>query len=572
MTKNYLVLSLFILCGFAAKSQNNENQQINAPVKSVILYLDGAEVSQSKQVNLNAGRTVLTFTGLSPKLISKSIQVNVGNDVIVLSVSDKINFLTEQIETPRVKQLKDSIELYTDQNTLFDFELSAYMQEKGLLSKNESIGGHDKGVSVAELKLAADYYRARLKDINNEIFKVQKKLEKVDLMLSKLHKQLNEQNGDVKLPTAEISVLVSSTLKTSATIDLKYVVKESGWTPSYDLITEDINKPIELKYRAKVYNNSGVDWNDVKIKLSTADPMQSASKPDLQAWYLNFSTPGNYYGYLGNGNANYSNNNNDVKADQNALNNSSIMQSQSLYEVEVVDKKEEQKKNEKTLRTIQYEEVQVSELSAEFDIKQAYSVPSDAKPYLIDVTNYTLNATFQHYSVPKIEKDAFMLAKITGWEDLDLVEGPANVYFGGTYVGQSYINTRSVDDTLSLSFGRDKKIVVTRTKLKDFNRDRSIGNSRKVTYSYEMVIKNNRKTPIQIDLEDQLPVSQNSEITVETIEISKAEQNILTGQLKWKLSLAPDESKKIVLTYSVKYPKNKNIDLYKRKSKQRAKF
>lgn len=558
------------MCAGVGFAQNNEPLSVSAPVKSVILYLDGAEVTQNKQLNINAGRTLVAFTGLSPKLIPKSIQVNVGNEITVLSVSDKINFLAEKKDSPRVKQLKDSIELVEDNITQLNYEFGAYNQEKTMLGKNEAIGGQEKGVSVAELKLAAEYYRARLKDINTETFKVQKKIAKANDVLEQLQNELNEENGAEKLPTAEIAVLLASPAKASVNIELKYVVKESGWTPSYDLITEDINKPIELKYRAKVYNNSGVNWDDVKIRLSTSDPMQSASKPELAPWYVNFSSQYNYNAYSNNA---YSNNNEQQNlAYQNAP---SISQSQSLYEVEIAGKKDEAKENKKqqtTQRSIQYEEVQVSELSAEFDIKQAYSVPSDAKPYLIDVTAYNLNATFQHYCVPKTEKDAFMLAKITGWEDLDLVEGPANVYFGGTYVGQSYINTRSVDDTLSLSFGRDKKIVVTRTKLKDFNSERLIGSARKITYSYEMVIKNNRKSPVQIDLEDQLPVSQNSEITVDAIELSKADLNVLTGQLKWKLSLAPDESRKIILTYSVKYPKNKSVDLNKRKAKMRAKF
>lgn len=551
MMKNYFFLNIFLIAVLTFKGQNNEAISVNTPVKSVILYLDGAEVTQNKLINLNAGRTLITFTGLSPKLISKSVQVNIGSDVVVLSVSDKINFLSEQIETTRVKQLKDSIEIYSDQNRLLNLELDAYEQEKGLLSKNESIGGHDKGVNIADLKLAADYYRTRLKDINSETFKVEKKIEKVSAMLAKLQKQLTEQNGNGKLPTAEVSILVSSTTKVSATIDLKYVVKECGWVPSYDLITEDINKPIELKYRAKVYNNSGVDWNDVKLKISSADPMKNASKPDLQPWYLNFSTLNNtnLYGKVA------------INNDQYQLNNMNIAQSQTLYDVEVNEKAIKGKKQElpKT-----YDEIQVSELSAEFDIKQSYSVPSDAKPYLVDVTSYNLNATFQYYSVPKVEKEAFMLARIAGWEDLDLIEGNANVYFGGTYVGQSHIDTRTVADTLDLSFGRDKKIVVTRTKLKDNTNDKLTGTNRKITYTYEIVVKNNHKSPVQIEIEDQLPVSQNSEIIVDILELSKAERNELTGQLKWKLSLAPDESKKIILSFSVKYPKNKSVELKKK--------
>jgi uncharacterized protein (TIGR02231 family) len=565
MPRNLFVIisATLFSCSFA---QNTESLTVKTNVKSVILYLDGAEINQSKQVNLNAGRTLVIFTGLSPKLISKSIQINVGSEVTVLSVSDKINFLSEERETPRSKQIKDSLETLNDANTQINLQIDAYTQEKGMLAKNESIGGQDKGVNVLDLKIAMDFLRTRLKDINNELFLLQKKRDKNELVIQKLNKQLTE-NGDKKEPTAEISVLLNANTKTSTQIDLRYVVKESGWSPSYDLISEDVNKPIELKYKAKVYNNSGVDWNDVKIKLSTADPMKSASKPEILPWYLNFSSPINVYGNAYK--SSYDNNNNNmprqIQSEQN------IAQSQSLYEVEIVNKKGKRDEVQKP-PVIQYEEVQISELSAEFDIKQTYSVPSDAKPYLVDVITYNLNASFEYYSVPKIEKEAFMLAKITGWEDLDLVEGPANVYLAGTFVGQSYIDTKSVEDTLSLSFGRDKKIVVTRTKLKDFNKERSAGTSRKNTYSYEIIIKNNHKAPIQIELEDQIPVSQNSEIIVDAIELSKAENNLLTGQLKWKLSLNPDESKKIILTYSVKYPKNKSVDLYKRKSKARAKF
>ncbi|MCE3260665.1 MAG: mucoidy inhibitor MuiA family protein, partial [Bacteroidetes bacterium] len=230
------ILIIAGICSGIAFAQNTENLQVKAPVKSVILYLDGAEVAQSKQVNLNAGRTLVTFTGLSPKLISKSIQVNVGNDVTVLSVSDKINFLTESKETPRLKQIKDSIEMLNDANMQLQWQIDAYNGEKAMLSKNEAIGGNEKGVSAAELKLALDLYRARLKDIHAELFTLVKKRDKTNLIIAKLNKQMSE-NGEVELPTAEISILVSANAKTSTNIDLKYVVKESGWAPSYDLIS-----------------------------------------------------------------------------------------------------------------------------------------------------------------------------------------------------------------------------------------------------------------------------------------------------------------------------------------------
>ena len=242
-----IILSLSLVTLFLnSGAQSSDDIRVNVPVKSVILYLDGAEVSQTKNVNVNAGRTMVIFTGLSPKLISKSIQVNVNNGAAVLSVSDKINFLAEQKQSPRVKQMRDSIEMYNDILAQIGYDYDAYNKEKTMLAKNESIGGQDKGVSIVDLKLAADYYRMRLKDINSELFKLDKKQVKTQEAVNKMNSQLNEVIGDAQLPTAEIAVLISSTQKTLVDIDLKYVVKESGWVPSYDLISEDINKPVLL--------------------------------------------------------------------------------------------------------------------------------------------------------------------------------------------------------------------------------------------------------------------------------------------------------------------------------------
>ena len=211
-------------------------------------------------------------------------------------------------------------------------------------------------------------------------------------------------------------------------------------------------------------------------------------------------------------------------------------------------------------KKVKYEEVQVSELSAEFEIKKLYSIPSDVRPYIVEVATYSLNASFKHSSVPKAKKDAYLLASIAGWEDLDLIEGPANVYFAGSFVGQSYVNTRSVNDTLDLSFGRDSKVIVTRTKIKDFNKENLVGNNRKIVYSYEMLIKNNRKSAVNIDLEDQLPISQSSEIIVDQVELSKGLVNKDDGKVSWKFLIPPGESQKVIFTYTIKYPKNRNVD------------
>lgn len=571
--KNLFYLLVIPFLGFS-QTQNPE-QRFETPIKAVTLYLDGAEVNQQKTVNLNAGITQVVFTNLSSKLIPKSIQVNVGESISVLSVSEKLNFLSLNAESAKIKQLKDSLKTnqYKTQQLVYDKE--AYDKEKELLAKNNSIGGQEKGVSIAELKLAADFYRSRIKEINSEILKYDTKINEMYVVTNRLQNELNELNINENKPTGEIIILLQSDTKVAANIDLKYVVSDAGWAPYYELKAEDIGKPITLVYRARAFNNTGITWADVKLKLSTSDPTRNASKPTVMPWFLNFNSDvyGQSNGYLSN-NANKSYYQKSQINDGNLENQFAVKQ--QLNEVELKSWNEYQTKNRRdeanNTKKIVYEEVQVSELSAEFEIKKPYSIPSDAKPYIVEVTTYSLNATFKHYSLPKVEKDAFLLARITGWEDLDLIEGPANVYFAGTFVGQSYVNPRSVNDTLDLSFGRDSKVIVTRTKIKDFNNEKVMGNNRKMTYSYEMVIKNNRKTAINIDLEDQKPLSQSNEIVVEVTELSKGQVNPDDGKVSWKFLIPPGESQKVIYTYTIKYPKNRNVDTEKKMRKVRAAF
>lgn len=565
MKKSLLLLLLFTATMVSAKDEHVIT--IDVPVKSAIVYLTGAEVMHTKQVTLEPGRNLLVFTGLSPKLNSKSIQFNAGNAVAILSISDRIDYLTSQQRVEnRGKQLRDSAAMINETLQQIAYDVDALDTERKMLLQNQSIGGNEKGVPMAELKLAADFYRTRIRDINNETFRLEKKRKQQNEILANINRQLGEMRAANTPPMAEISVLISVAARTTADVELRYLVNDAGWAPSYDLLAEDVTKQIELRYRAKVFNNTQVDWNDIKLKLSTADPMRSAAKPELNTWYLNFSS-GNY---SSQGSSNFYKKQQEQQnvAGWNYDNNAPAAGADNSYQ-NMPGRSGDLKNGQ---QPIQYEEIQVSELSAEFDIKQSYSIPADARPYIVDVTNYTLPATYKHFSAPKIDRDAFLLARITGWEALDLVEGPANIYFGGTYVGQSYIITRTANDTLDLSLGRDNKVLVTRTKLKDFNNEKMIGNYKKVTHGYEITVKNNRKSPVTIDIVDQLPITQDAEITVEPIELAEAQREVNTGKLTWPVTLQPGEVKKITLSYSIKYPKNKTVILQKTEKRMRAKF
>ncbi len=535
--KTVYAILFVVLSQFHLSAQTIKEYKLTPEITSIIVYLQGAEVSRTQNLQLIKGRNNLIFEGLSPKINPKSIRFNVppehGEKISILSISKKTNYLSNIDEKPRVKLLKDSLEIINQLLTSLHDNADAYKAEKELLKENIEIGGENNGVPIVELKQAAEFYRTRIKEINQNLSTIKRKVITFEKRHKSLKKELTELNAELTYPRSEISILLSVEENVKTSLELRYLVNDAGWTPSYDIKAEDVNQPVQLIYRAKVYNNTQIDWNNVHITLSTADPNLSAAKPELTPWYLNSKQPGDLI----------------ISRNEGYMHNMLVPDQQLRTDAPI------------STGRVEYKEVEVTDLNANFDIKTDYTIPADDKPYLVDIIEYNLEATYKHFSVPKLDRDAFLLARITGWEDLNLVEGDANVYFAGTYIGQSYINTRNVRDTLDLSLGRDKKVLVTRSKLKDYSSTKFIGNKKKETLAYEMIVKNNRKATVSIEIRDQLPISQNSDITVDNIELSDAKIDEATGELRWLFNLSPGKSKKIRLTFSVKYPKNTAVQI-----------
>lgn len=543
-----LIIAFFYLTVFGQKVKEH---QLNTKIDKLRIYLVGAEATRIKKVKLEKGRNLLVFKNVSPKLNSKSIRISTDPSVSILSISSKLNYLKSDDDIPRIKQLKDSLRIINEKVGLIEDELDAYKIEKNLLQKNIHLGGANDGVDINELKQASEFYRNRIFEINKKISSLTRQSKTQVEITNRISKELKELNSSSNYVRGDIMVLVSVEQATTKEFTLKYLLSEAGWAPSYDIKTSDISKPINLIYRAKVFNNTGVDWKDISMTLSTADPSLSITQPILKPWYLNYRTYTNSYRH-------------NKQELQGYTQNAYVADEDLLIQTEMQDKVQ-------TGETV-FTEVEVPTLNTDFEIDKTYSIPSDDKPYLVDVTEHELPASYKHFAVTKLDKGVFLLAKIAGWEELNLVEGPANIYQGGTYVGQSYVYTRNVKDTLDLSMGRDNKVLVTRTKLKDYSDKQFIGNKITETYVFELVAKNNRKQNINIEIKDQIPISQTDEIEVKVLNLSNGSHNINSGEVKWKLNLAPGESRKLQISFSIKYPKNKEIKVKQMKKMQMRKF
>ena len=194
-----------------------------------------------------------------------------------------------------------------------------------------------------------------------------------------------------------------------------------------------------------------------------------------------------------------------------------------------------------------------------FEIKTPYTIKSDNKNYTVDIEFYDLPAIYQYYCVPKIDKDAFLIAKIVDWEKYSLLEGEANVFFEDTYVGKTLLDVRFASDTLEISLGRDKKVSVNREKIKDFSTKQFIGNKKEETRTWKTTVKNNKNQAINMIVLDQVPVSTAEDIEVNVLNISGAKHDLETGEIKWEFTLNPVDKKELDLKYSVKYPKLRNL-------------
>ena len=200
-----------------------------------------------------------------------------------------------------------------------------------------------------------------------------------------------------------------------------------------------------------------------------------------------------------------------------------------------------------------------NQTNVEFNIDNPYSIPTDGKQYLVEINQVEVKSGFQYYVAPKINTDVFLTAQLTDWNKYSFLSGEANLYFEGTFIGKSLIDVNNAADTLNLSLGTDKNIVVTRTLEKNLTQNQTFGSNKKETKSWVIEIKNRKNQKINLLVDDQVPVSQNSSIEVEIQEASGAKPDALTGKVSWNFLLNSQEDKKVQLTYMVKYPKSQQV-------------
>ncbi len=535
-------LFLASILGLLVNTQaNNSTKIVDSKIKDVTVYRQQAKVSNEATVSLNAGTTEIVFKDISTQMNPNSIQVAVKGDITLLAARYETNYLNKNEMPPRIKIVYDSLELLSDKVAWNNQLLKLYTDEESILEANKSLSNEKINFTAADVKALADMYRARKLELHEKAFSIAKQQKSMNETIQNLQAQLTEWNAKNNQSSGQIILSVSTNASLSGAIKCTYIVNNAGWIPIYDLRSEGWGKPIDLIYKANIYQNTGYSWEDINLTICTGNPTLNNNKPILNPVYINF--------------VNYEITQSRTKSlDYKSYGLTAGQMNAPTYGY--ADKLEEKDfEAAKPLEGITTENM----LNEEFKLKQVQTIESDGKYHLVNMNSYSLPATYEYQTIPKLDQAAFLLAKVSDYGKYNLIPGDANIFLEGSYIGQSVINPFTMGDTMILSLGRDEGITVKRTKLLEFCKTKWIDTKKSETFAYEITIKNNKSSEITIDVLDQIPISKTDDIKVEIEEMSGAIYIEELGKLNWKLTIPASTTKKVKLIYTLKYPKDKSV-------------
>ncbi len=632
MKAKLMFMAMALIFATMAKA---ENKKVTPELKHVTVFTNGAQVERTHSMNLLAGEQIVTFTGLSPYTDVKSMQIKAHGKLTVLGV----NYRTIHPDSlQRIKQLRDAeqkVKQTDDKEREMRSQLEVVNAQLEMLKTNCSTGNRTAVTPLANIKELNTYYAQEMLELKKKAISIDQELAKLAEVREKQQKTA-DSIAHLKLKTiteAELKLQVPQACKVDFT--LTYYVKNAGWYPTYDIRSEGVGQPLQLSYKANMFQNTKEEWKNIPVTLSSANPNRSNIAPELRTYWLDYgrSAPrynseeepeGSVYGVVTDdkgeviigaivtvqgtslgtvtdSNGRYSITlprpnvilnfsyigylTKHVRVNKSGAVNVKLMEDNiTLNDVVVVGYGTKKKTSSRKLAKLNAEEAdegevlkskemikpesdliavkeQKAQFGYEFEIKQPLTMTSDGKTTTTEIARYQLPATYQYLGIPRADKDAFLVADATEWQQYSLLEGEANVYFENSFVGKTILDPTVVNDTLHFSLGRDNGIRIQRTKVSDRSTRRLLSTTQEQNLTWRITVKNSRKEAVSLTLRDQIPVSENSNITVTTEELSGGKLNDTTGVVEWQLQLQPNEQRELTVAYRVKFPKSRWLNV-----------
>lgn len=548
------VLLILLSFGFTTLAQSPKTY--TSKLQKVTVYLQGAHLYYNENVTLQPGNNELIFENISPYINASSLQAS-SKGAVVMEVKHQVKYKEKVVATRKydkeIDNVLDSLEDIAYGMKDIDNKTYVLETEKNMLLNNRIIKGQPLRDSLPTLRDGMIFLKEKLNSIYEQSLKLERMKAKLQKQKNKLDTRYNTLlllqsgqdvfNNNAAQQVNQVVVTLFSDAATTTQVNFNYFVQNANWVPVYDLQATSATNNFNLKYFANVTQNTGIEWTNVPLTLSTSNPNETNVKPELSPWYLSFMD------YL--------------RKDKNAksLSNAGVpMQAETL---DIVSKKESNgyDDTEEDKKYIQnYVQITESIIRTEYEIKLNYTIAADGKMHKVLINQKEVPMIMEFAAVPKVCTDAFLMAKVTGWEDMNIIPGNARLYFDGGYVGEMYLDASTTADTLNINLGRDKTIAITRKKIKENYKEKLFADDKIETRTIEIVVRNTKNIPVEILLEDQIPIATGTnDIRVDLLESDGAILDESTGKLTWKVKLKVKDSQKIKFTYQIRYPKGKTI-------------
>ncbi len=532
---------------------------VDSRISAVTVYTDRAVVTRTATVALAGGQAELVFANLPESLVDQSLQVTGRGtaQALILDVSARRTFV-DFTPNARVKELEDQLAQLNQQMRGLNDRHGLLDDQSGMLAKIESalFAPPTKDVprpDLNQLTTSLAYLTEQKAKIAAERATLDTQREELQRKIDAVQGQLNELRGAGGRGYKTVTVRVSAPQAGELELALSYTVGGANWSPSYDARVLSGERAVALGYFGVVRQNTGEDWKDVALTLSTARPSLGGGAPTLHAWNLDVMLPVVLR----------------EQAEREAR--AKVMSARTLpatanapREVNLqnfttaVDAAPPPESYEADLATASLE---AGATSASFRIATTATIPSDGTAQKVPITSLRLAANPEYLTVPKRQQTAFLTAKVVNASDFPLLAGAMNVFLDGTFVATSKLRTVMAGEKFDLALGADEGIAVKHKRVQKFTEDTGITNSgKRITYEYLLTIQNNKKTAERVIVVDQVPLSRNEKVVVRQLspdvrEVKPTDE----GTLKWTLDLKPGEKRDLTVKFTVDHPNDVNV-------------
>lgn len=511
----------------------------NAKTEKVQLYFNGAEIQQSVDVALPKGASEVVITNVANFLDESSIQVKSTSKITILSVqfsNQPIAGQDSEYVPESVRSVWDSIQLI--EKELINKELIKNSTQKAIevLDKNQQLS--TQTMNTAELSKLLDFHKTKRYELETQLKNITADTEKLQRKLNLLKFQLGTVSSENANNRGKLVLQLMSEEAGKVPFQLNYVSYQARWTPFYEIRSEKINTPITLKYNAAVSQNTGVDWNGVKLSLSSGLANQQTYAPTLNTWFIDVYQ-------------------NPPAVSMPVMRREKAAFSKDLKTMELVATEENEEEiifDNMALNNAVV--VGETELNTVFDIDIPYNILSNGKKHSVSLKNIEIPAEYKYYAAPKYDQNAYLVGNIENYGAYNLLKGEANLIFEGMYVGKTTVNPENSDKKLTLSLGKDRNIRVERKLISQNTENKSLSSKKVQTFTYEISVRNNKKEAITIEIEDQIPLSMNKDIKVNLLSSDNAVLDKEKGFLKWNLKLNSNENQRVRFVYQIESDKD----------------